>query len=393
MSASSGSFCNSVYVEWNDVPGATSYEIYRSTTTTRPLLPIATLWPTSNYTDIATVNGTRYYYWIVAYRLPCLFNNWSEESARVSGYKGQAPAQPINVQATDGTVCGAVRVTWDQPSLLGGNPSDFIIFRNTNNVYLGSTEVGGVHATQREFYDTTAVPGTTYYYWVRAENHCGAGWASSSASGTPNHLSVPANNTCSNASPVTAGNTYLGNTTCATGQISGNFGCGSSGSPDVWYRFTAPAGGTLHGETCGASGSFDTVITIHHDSCTQGLSIGCNRNACPNNLSRVDVPVTGGWSYHVRVSGFNGASGSYALKIDFTPDAQPCYANCDQSTAEPILNVDDFTCFINAFAGAQNLTHAQQIEHYANCDGSTTSPVLNVDDFTCFINAFAAGCP
>ncbi len=30
---------------------------------------------------------------------------------------------------------------------------------------------------------------------------------------------------------------------------------------------------------------------------------------------------------------------------------------------------------------------------YANCDNSTTAPVLNVADFTCFLQAFAAGCP
>jgi hypothetical protein len=71
----------------------------------------------------------------------------------------------------------------------------------------------------------------------------------------------------------------------------------------------------------------------------------------------------------------------------------PCYANCDGSTAAPILNVDDFTCFINRFAEAQTLPHAQQVGHYANCDGSSTAPALNVDDFTCFINQFAAGCP
>jgi hypothetical protein len=69
-----------------------------------------------------------------------------------------------------------------------------------------------------------------------------------------------------------------------------------------------------------------------------------------------------------------------------------CYANCDGSTMQPILNVDDFTCFINEFAAASVLPHAAQIDHYANCDGSTTPPVLNVDDFTCFISAFAAGC-
>jgi hypothetical protein len=29
---------------------------------------------------------------------------------------------------------------------------------------------------------------------------------------------------------------------------------------------------------------------------------------------------------------------------------------------------------------------------YPNCDGSTTQPVLNVEDFLCFISAFAEGC-
>jgi hypothetical protein len=70
-----------------------------------------------------------------------------------------------------------------------------------------------------------------------------------------------------------------------------------------------------------------------------------------------------------------------------------CYANCDGSTVEPILNVEDFTCFINEFASAQTLPHAQQVTAYANCDGSTTAPALNVEDFTCFINQYAQGCP
>jgi hypothetical protein len=84
------------------------------------------------------------------------------------------------------------------------------------------------------------------------------------------------------------------------------------------------------------------------------------------------------------------------LALPFTvigDSGNSCYGNCDGSTVEPVLNVDDFTCFINEFASAQTLPHKGQVEHYANCDGSTVSPVLNVDDFTCFINAFAQGCP
>jgi hypothetical protein len=62
----------------------------------------------------------------------------------------------------------------------------------------------------------------------------------------------------------------------------------------------------------------------------------------------------------------------------------PCYPNCDRSTVQPVLNVGDFTCFLQRFAAG---------EAYANCDLSTTSPVLNVGDFTCFLQRFAAGCP
>jgi hypothetical protein len=61
-----------------------------------------------------------------------------------------------------------------------------------------------------------------------------------------------------------------------------------------------------------------------------------------------------------------------------------CPANCDDSTVEPTLNIDDFTCFINKFALG---------DPYANCDGSSVEPLLNIDDFTCFINNFALGCP
>jgi hypothetical protein len=61
-----------------------------------------------------------------------------------------------------------------------------------------------------------------------------------------------------------------------------------------------------------------------------------------------------------------------------------CYANCDDSTAPPILNVADFTCFLQRFAAGHL---------YADCDHGQLPPFLNVADFTCFLQRFAAGCP
>jgi hypothetical protein len=60
-----------------------------------------------------------------------------------------------------------------------------------------------------------------------------------------------------------------------------------------------------------------------------------------------------------------------------------CQANCDGSTSPPVLNVADFTCFLQKFAAG---------DPYANCDSSTSAPVLNVADFTCFLAKFAGGC-
>lgn len=65
------------------------------------------------------------------------------------------------------------------------------------------------------------------------------------------------------------------------------------------------------------------------------------------------------------------------------PQPAPCYPNCDQSTTLPILNINDFVCFLNAFVAGSP---------YANCDNSTRAPTLNILDFICFLNKFAAGC-
>jgi hypothetical protein len=60
-----------------------------------------------------------------------------------------------------------------------------------------------------------------------------------------------------------------------------------------------------------------------------------------------------------------------------------CYANCDGSTVAPVLNVNDYNCFMNRYNNR---------DPWANCDGSTTEPVLNVLDFNCFMTRYSAGC-
>jgi len=74
----------------------------------------------------------------------------------------------------------------------------------------------------------------------------------------------------------------------------------------------------------------------------------------------------------------------FSFVINGSTGGAACYANCDNSTVAPVLNVLDFNCFLNQFSAGAS---------YANCDNSTVVPVLNVLDFNCFLNRFSAGCP
>jgi subtilisin-like proprotein convertase family protein len=79
---------------------------------------------------------------------------------------------------------------------------------------------------------------------------------------------------------------------------------------------------------------------------------------------------------------FFGSIGAFQIVLG--GGGPTCYPNCDASTSPPVLNVQDFTCFLQRYAGGDS---------YANCDASTAAPVLNVQDFTCFLQRYAAGCP
>ncbi len=91
-----------------------------------------------------------------------------------------------------------------------------------------------------------------------------------------------------------------------------------------------------------------------------------------------------GLCHTVSSAGCASASGVYygnsSLCSSTVCPAAVCYANCDHSTMPPILNANDFACFLNKYAAQCP---------YADCDQNGT---LNILDFACFLNKFATGC-
>lgn len=83
---------------------------------------------------------------------------------RVQGRQTTAVAAPTGVSASDGDYAGKVGVNWD--AIRGA--TIYRIFRNTTNNGATAADVGTTAANY--FFDSTAVTGQVYFYWVRAEN-------------------------------------------------------------------------------------------------------------------------------------------------------------------------------------------------------------------------------
>src|SRR5262245_12287472 len=96
------------------------------------------------------------------------------------------PGAPTGVAASAATSCTAVTVSW---SAVGG-ASSYEIWRNTVDDSGTATQIGT--DTASPFDDTSAVPGTGYFYWVTASNSCGTSAFSSSDPGSRSAAATPA---------------------------------------------------------------------------------------------------------------------------------------------------------------------------------------------------------
>ncbi len=135
--------------------------------------------------------------------------------------------------------------------------------------------------------------------------------------------------TCDRATVITGNGAYSFNTTGA----SGTDPCGS-GIPTVWYRFTAPAAGTVSADLCTAT-SFDTYLTVFAGAaCPTGCSerVVWNDDSC-GLQSRVAFNAVAGQTYHFAVSGLLSYHfGPGVFTFAFTPTEPVEGDTCDTAT-------------------------------------------------------------
>jgi fibronectin type 3 domain-containing protein len=162
VNATDGTYCDYIQVSWSSVPGATAYEIWRSTGSSSASAVHIADDTSSPYDDTSAVTGTTYYYWVKT-QSTCGTSGFSTFN---TGYCADTPAPPANVVASDGTYCDNVHITWD--AVLGATAYE--IWRSTGSSSASAVKIAD--DTSSPYDDTSAVTGTTYYYWIKAKNTC-----------------------------------------------------------------------------------------------------------------------------------------------------------------------------------------------------------------------------
>ncbi len=179
----------SLAINWTDVPGATSYNIYRGTA---PDVTVATgsktAGVTSPYLDNDVVQGTVYYYIVTAVG-PGGESIASEEVGAAP--KDPPPGAPLNVTASlTAETTLSVTISWTEP-VTGTAPASYNIYRSTTSPV--TVEAANLLANAAalpgqlmQYIDTNGLVGqTTYYYVVTSVTDGSESLPSAEVSATP----------------------------------------------------------------------------------------------------------------------------------------------------------------------------------------------------------------
>lgn len=127
----------------------------------------------------------------------------------------------------------------------------------------------------------------------------------------PAHAAPPGNDDRASATTLQYGNSYGVTTTEATTEAGEAQPCAVSSGHSVWYRFSPSVSAIYVLDTVGSP--LDTVVSVENSA---GTTLGCNDDAERGvSGSRLEIALTSGATYYVRVAGYGGASGSFLLYL------------------------------------------------------------------------------
>ena len=271
LNASDGTFADRARITWNEIEGATGYQVFRCTTGADTSCGESLGSSDNNgFNDTGGEFKTVYYYRVKA----CTQDGCGDFSPSDPGYRGdgegpELPEPPAQVNASDGTYNDKIEVTWsavEDVHLYLIYISDTLKSRRT---YLGQSV--GFDSTL--FNIKNLAPGTVHYIWVYSST--GNGWSETATYDTgyiaPNpDATVPEAPTLTS---VTAGN----------GEAVLHFTVNSDGGAAI-FGYTANCGAFSHAEAASPITVIGLTNGIEH-SCSLVATNVLGESASSNVLS------------------------------------------------------------------------------------------------------------
>ena len=167
-----------VALSWNGVSGANKYYIFRSTSSkfSKRVKIKAVSKKTRTFRDTTAKPGVTYWYWVCPVSKPSWRNGWRSTyyyntKKFVRGCRALSAPKPT---ASYNTYSSYIKLTWAAVPYA----KKYKIMRSTSSSYYYATQLAVT--TSRTYYDTSATPGTTYYYWILPAGKNGKFWYNSS---------------------------------------------------------------------------------------------------------------------------------------------------------------------------------------------------------------------
>ncbi|NUM43532.1 MAG: hypothetical protein HUU38_02415 [Anaerolineales bacterium] len=94
-------------------------------------------------------------------------------------------------------------------------------------------------------------------------------------------------------------------------------GCGTFGTNSVWWAFTPDTDGFYKISTDGSS--FDTVLSVWTGGEHPLTEVDCDDDSGEGFRSMLNIPMTAGETYYIRIDGWKGVFGDVSLSVEWTP--------------------------------------------------------------------------
>lgn len=133
--------------------------------------------------------------------------------------------------------------------------------------------------------------------------------------------------------------TSVGQTYANNASNGGTPSCASPGAPDVWYAFTPGVTSTYNIYTTSGTMTDSGISLYSASNCSTGFTeLACDDENGAGSMSSLNVSLTSGTTYYIRVWNWGSGTGTFSLCVDQAPVNDACAGAISLTPGAPCIS-------------------------------------------------------